>query len=202
MGGGEPGGEGAAVLLDEVGDGPLHAADDAAVDHDRPVPRAVRPYVVQAEPLGLVEVDLHGGQGGFPARAVGDLDIDLGPVERGLPLGRLVGEPRGVEHLGQQGGGPFPLLGSGHVLAAGAGAGEGEAVAGRGDAQRLVRAADHVQRAPRLLGDLVQGAEDMRVVELDGADAGEPAEHAGRLRAVHAAEFGHAQRQFAVAVRP
>ena len=129
LGGGEPGGEGAAVLLDEVRDGPLHAADDAAMDHDRPVFRAVRADVVQVEPLGLVEVDLDGGQGGLPAGAVDDLDVDLGAVERGLSLGRLVGQAGAVEDVGQQGGGPPPHLGRGDVLPAGAG--QGEPVAGR-----------------------------------------------------------------------
>ena len=38
----QPGREGAAVRLDEVRDRPLHAADDAAVDHDRAVLRRRR----------------------------------------------------------------------------------------------------------------------------------------------------------------
>ncbi len=108
------------MLLDEMGDGSLHAADDAAVDHDRAVLGAVRADVVQVELLGLVEVDLDGGQGGLPAGAVGDLDVDLGAVERGLALGRLVRQAGAVEDVGQQGGGPPPLLGCGDVLPAGA----------------------------------------------------------------------------------
>ena len=52
-----------------------------------------------------------------------------------------------------------------------------------------------------LLGDLVQGAEDVRVVELDRPHPGQPAEHPGQLGAVHAAQLGHPQRQFAVAAR-
>ncbi len=92
LSGGEPGGEGTAVLFDEMGDGSFHAADDAAVDHDRAVFGAVRADVVQVELLGLVEVDLNGGQSGLPAGAVGDLHIDLGAVERGLSLGCLVGQ--------------------------------------------------------------------------------------------------------------
>jgi hypothetical protein len=47
---------GAPVLFDEMGDGSFHAADDAAVDHDRAVFGAVRADVVQVELLGLVEV--------------------------------------------------------------------------------------------------------------------------------------------------
>jgi hypothetical protein len=70
--------------------------------------------------LGLVEVDLDGGQGGLPAGVVGDLDVDLWAVERGLSLGCLVGQAGAVEDVGQQGGGPLPLLGCGNALATGA----------------------------------------------------------------------------------
>jgi hypothetical protein len=41
----------------------------------------------------------------------------------------------------------------------------------------------------------------VRVVELHGADPGQPAEHAGSFRPVLPAELGHPQRQFPVAVR-
>jgi hypothetical protein len=47
--------------------------------------------------------------------------------------------------------------------------------------------------------DLVGGAEDVGVVEADGAYAGEAAQGSGGLEAVHVAEFGDAQGQFAVA---
>lgn len=94
--------------LDEVGDGTLGAADDAAVDHDRPVAGAVRAGVAQVELVRLVEVDLDGGQGGLAAGAVDDLHVDLGAVERRFSLGGLVGQARPVEHPGQHGGGPPP----------------------------------------------------------------------------------------------
>jgi hypothetical protein len=76
-----------------MGDGPLHAADDAAVHHDRAVPGPVRPEAVQAELLRLVEVDLHGGRGGLPPGAVGDLDVDHRAVEGGLPSAASYGRP-------------------------------------------------------------------------------------------------------------
>ena len=67
---GVPGRERAAVLLDQVREQPLHAADDAAVHHHRPVLAAVRADVRQVELLRLVEVDLDGGQGRLPAGGV------------------------------------------------------------------------------------------------------------------------------------
>ena len=42
--------------------------------------------------------------------------------------------------------------------------------------------ADQLQGRPGLLGDLVQGAEDVRVVQLDRPHPGQPAEHPGQLR--------------------
>ena len=77
-----------AVHLDQVGEEPLHAADDAAVHHHRPVPAAVGVDVVQVEAFRLVEVELDGGEGRLPAGGVGDLDVDLRAVEGGL-AGRL-----------------------------------------------------------------------------------------------------------------
>ena len=41
------------------------------------------------ELFGLVEVDLDGGQCRLAAGAVGDLDVDLGTVERNLSIGGL-----------------------------------------------------------------------------------------------------------------
>lgn len=73
-------------------------------------------------------------------------------------------------------------------------------MAGRADAHRLVRPMDQPQCRRRLFGDLLQGAEEVRVVELDGAYAGEAAEDTGRLGAVHASQLGEAEREFAVAV--
>jgi len=76
------------VPFEQVRDRPLHAADDAAVHHDRAVPAPVRAGVLQAEPVRLVEVDLDGGQGRLPLGGVGHLHVDLRPVERRLAYAR------------------------------------------------------------------------------------------------------------------
>ena len=49
-----------------------------------------------------------------------------------------------------------------------------------------------------LVGHLVFGAEHMRVVLREGAHAQQPVHGARRLIAMHDAELGHAQRQFAI----
>jgi hypothetical protein len=89
---------------------------------------------------------LDGGQGGLPAGTVGDLDVDLGAVERGLSLGCLVGQAGVVENVGQQGGGPLPLLGTATYLTSWPGR---EPVTGRGEAERLTPGG-HFQRRLRL----------------------------------------------------
>ncbi len=188
------------MRLQQVGDGPFHAADDAAVHHDRAVPGAVGADVAQAEALRLVEVDLHGGQGGLAARGAGDLHVDLRSVEGRLALGRLVGDAGGVQHLAQQGGGPFPQGRVGDVLAGPAR--QRQAVPGRADAQVGVGAGDEREGGAGLGDGLVRGAEDVRVVELDGPYPGQPAQHPGRLGAVHAAQFGDPQRQLPVTAGP
>ena len=99
---GEPRREGTAMHLDEVGDEPFHAADDAAVHHDRTVPIAIGAYVVQAEPLRLVEVDLNGGQAGLTPGGVGDLDVDLGTVEGRLAVRLLILQAGRLENVAQQ----------------------------------------------------------------------------------------------------
>ncbi|CAM5547477.1 hypothetical protein SALBM311S_08252 [Streptomyces alboniger] len=73
-------------------------------------------------------------------------------------------------------------------------------MAGGADTEVGVGPADQFQGGTGLRRGLVQGAEDVGVVELDGPHAGQAAEHTGRLGAVHAAQLGHTQREFAVAV--
>jgi hypothetical protein len=61
--------------------------------------------------------------------------------------------------------------------------------------------ADQVEGGAGLLDGLLQGAEDMGVVELDGPDPGQPAEHTGQLGAVHPAQLGYAECELAATVR-
>jgi hypothetical protein len=75
-----------------------------------------------------------------------------------------------------------------------------EPVPDRSDVQIAVGPADQVQGRAGLAADLVQGAEDVRVVQLDGPDPGQPAEDPGQLGAVHPAQLGDPQRQLPVAV--
>jgi hypothetical protein len=123
----------------------------------------------------------------------------FGPYERRLALLGLVVEACLLQHVGEHRDGAFPQFRFIDVLAARSGQGEPEAR--RDDAECAVGLADQLQRADRLVGHLVDGAEDVRVVELDRAHPGQPGEHAGAFRPVHPAELGHPQRQLPIAVR-
>lgn len=62
------------------------------------------------------------------------------------------------------------------------------------DTQVGVSAGDELEGGSGLVDCLVEGAEDVGVVEVDGPHAGEAAEDAGQLGSVHAAQLGHAER--------
>ena len=79
--GGEPEREAAAVVLDQDPREALHRAEQGAVDHHRPVLGVVRARVGELEALRHEVVDLAGAAlPGAPER-VGDVEIDLRPVE-------------------------------------------------------------------------------------------------------------------------
>jgi hypothetical protein len=194
--GGEPDREGARVGLDEVGEQPLHRADQAAVHHHRPGPPARRVGVGEVEPRGLVEVDLDGRDGPLATGRVRDLYVDLRAVERRLAPGNRVGDPGRVEGLPQQQLGPRPCGVVADVLAAWAAYRQ---LVGRDlQAQRRVGPAHQPQYPGNLLADLGQGAEDVRVVEPYPAYPAQPAEYPRPFGAVHAAQLGDAQRELPV----
>jgi hypothetical protein len=186
------------VHLDEVGEQPLHAADQAPVHHHRAAPAATAVHVGQIEPRRLVEVELDGGQGRLAPRGVPDLDVDLRSVEGRLPR-RL-----DVRHPGQRPAeqvlGPAPHLVVAHVLLAGPTQRQPERR--RPYPEGRVRLPDQVENGGDLLPDLLQGAEVVRVVQRDGAYPAEPTEHPGPLRPVHPAQLGDPQRQLAVGPSP
>ncbi|CAM3641202.1 hypothetical protein NORO109296_01065 [Nocardiopsis rhodophaea] len=120
------------MVLDEMSDGPLHAANNAPVNHNWALLRTVRTDVMQVKLLRLMKVNLDGGQSGLPVGAISHLNVDLWAIERGLVLYSLVNQARLFESSGQQCGGPFPHFRGVDVLPAMAG--QGEPVANGGDA--------------------------------------------------------------------
>ncbi len=183
--------------LGQVGDQPLEAADDAAVDHDRALQALVRGDVGQPKLPGLIEVELDGRQGRLAARRVEDLHIDLGAVEGALAGGRLVAQAPPVEHLSQGQLAPVPHPGIAGVLA-GASAQREPVVMGT-DPERVIGVADHVQDGGHLGGNVRRRAEDVCVVELHGSHPGQAAQGPGGFLTELTAQLGQAQRQLAVA---
>lgn len=77
-------------VLRQDGKHALHAAQDGAVHDDGPLARAVLGHVLEPEPDGQLEVQLHGGALELAPQGVVHGDVDLGAVERAVPC---VGPP-------------------------------------------------------------------------------------------------------------
>ena len=90
---GQPRGQVAAVVLEQDAHEALDAAQQRAVDHDRPMLFVVGPGVGDVEALGHGEVDLDGAALPGAAHDVADVKVDLGAVE---------GAVAGVEHVGER----------------------------------------------------------------------------------------------------
>jgi hypothetical protein len=117
----------------------------------------------------------------------------------------LVADAGLVQHRLEQRGRPVPAVLVADVLAPGLTdprvvRRQREQEARRAHPEVVVRAQDQVQRRPGLVGDLVEDAEDVPVVQLDRADPGQSTQYAGQLGAVHAAELGVPDRELAIAV--
>ncbi len=81
------------VVLDQQGDEPLEAAEDRPVDDDRLVLGVVGADVLQPEPLRDLIVELNRRALPLPADRVGDVEVDLRPVERAVALVDVYGWP-------------------------------------------------------------------------------------------------------------
>src|SRR6204780_2498035 len=182
---GQPRRERPVVLLGEVSDQAFHRRQHPAVDHHRPLARAIGADEAEVETFRLVEIDLYGRQGLLPARWVGDLDVDLRPVERGLAWSVLKIEPEVGERGGQLALRVRPEARAAEVALAAAA--PGQPVARAVDAEQPVAAAYRLHAAHDLVLHLPWGAEHVGVVEVDLPDPGQAAEHAGQLAAEHAA---------------
>src|SRR3984885_10144348 len=195
--GGGPAGDQTGLLGVGLADGKhqqlFHRRQPPAVDHHRPLARAIGADEAEVETFRLVEIDLYGRQGLLPARWVGDLDVDLRAVERGLARGILEVESEAGERGGQLALSVRPEARAAEVALAAAA--PGQPVARDVDAEQPVAPAHRLHAAHDLVLHLPWGAEHVGVVEVDLPDPGQPAEHAGQFAAEHAAELGQAHPQ-------
>ncbi len=65
-------------------------------------------HVLHVEALRQREVHLHGGELPEAADGVVEVEVDLGPVERALPLRHLEGQPAALEGRPKRLRGPLP----------------------------------------------------------------------------------------------
>src|SRR5262249_44479994 len=118
----------------------------------------------------------------------GNLNIDLGAVERRLTRTGLIGQSGAGQHLGQHVTRTLPEPRVVDVLSTRTR--QREPVPDGLDAQGSVSLAHHAERRESLLSGLGLAAEDVCVVELHGSYPGQAAEHARQLGPALAAELG------------
>jgi hypothetical protein len=163
------------------------------VQHDGPVLLPVLGHVGRAKPFGQLEVGLEGAALPFPPDGVGQLEVELRPVEGAFARVDLVVVPDGEDRLSSAASAlshcaSVPMRTSGRVDSLMSNLAKPVSVDGGQEPDEL--------RA--FLGDLVLGAEDVGVVLGEAADAHEAVERAMRLVAVAGAELGEPQREVAV----
>ena len=180
----------------------FHRAADGAVDHHRRLLRTVGGDVEGLEPLRQVEVHLRGAALPVAADGIAQHIFEFRTVEgafaridRGLDLPVAALRFDLLQHILHDAFGMIPgFLGADALFRPGRELHRHLAL----EAEIGVGAQDQIVDLETLLGHLLLGAEHMRVVLGEGANAHQAVQGARRLVAMHDAEFGHAQRQFAI----
>src|ERR1017187_4142087 len=199
LNGRQPHRERAGVVLDQDAEEALDGAVQRAVHHQRLVGLAVFGDVLQAEPAGQGEIELKGGKQPLSAESVHQLDVDRGPVEGGFVGDRFGGDLELIAGALQGAFGHRPLVWRAVVFAALAAIPGGKLGVVLFEAVRGQDIEGELEAIHYFVFNLVRGAEDVRVVLREAADAEESVEHAGAFVAVDGAELAEAHRQVAIA---
>ena len=164
------------------------------MDHDGPLLRVLLVDVREVEPLGEVEVELHGGALPLAADGVEDLDVNLRPVKGAAALVNLVVPTLLRQRILQRALGLVPDLRPAHRL-----------LRLRGEVHLKLRKPEGAQDVLRqvqhpfdLVGDLVREAEYVRVVLGEASHAEQAVHRAATLVPVHGTHLRPADRKIAV----
>ena len=192
----QPEGEPATVVLDQDPRETLHRAEQRPVDHHGPMLGIVRAGVVELEALGHLEVELAGSALPGAPQGVGDVEVDLRPVERALAGADVVLAPLSRKRLAESVLGPLPLLiGADRLVGAGR-----ELDPRLVETEALVELVDARADRVDLVGHLIERAVDVRVVLGEGAHPEQPMQDSLPLIARDEPELGQPQRQLSVGV--
>src|SRR5438067_1685380 len=97
-------------MFDEDAEKALHAAQDRPMEHDRGVLGIVFADVAGTEALGKIGIDLDGSELPAAAERVGNIELELGAVERAFAGIDNVTQSHGLARLGQRLLGAIPEL--------------------------------------------------------------------------------------------
>ena len=204
LGGHHPGGQGPCVLLDQVRQRPLVAAQAGPMDDVGQGLLAVLVDVVHAEALSEEHVDLDGDQGILLAVHVPILDVQLGSVEGGLVDADLVLHAQMVQDAAHGGLGGVPLLRRALVLVLGVGGiplGEAEGALVP-QAHRAQEVLGQLQTILELRLQLIRADHEMPLGDGELADADKAVHLAGILVAEQGGRFTQAHGQIPIAPLP
>ena len=190
--GGEPERPLPCKVLGEDREHALHGAEDGAVDDDRALGLVRLADVGQVEADGQLEVELHGGALEPALERVKHGDVNLGPVEGAVAGVELPLLARSVERVLQRSLRLVPRLQLAEVPL-----GPGGELHLVGEAEDFVHLIEHLHESRELLLHLVLAAEDVSVVLLEPAHAGEAVQRTAELVAVEHAKVGEPHGQFA-----
>ena len=110
LGRGQPDRKATRIVLDENPGEAFHGAEQRAVDQDRPMVCVVSSLIGELEALGHEEVELTGPALPRAPERVGDVKVDLRPVERAAAGVQLVLTAESVQCRRQRRLGLLPLL--------------------------------------------------------------------------------------------
>lgn len=181
-------------VLDENGHEALERTEDGAMDDDRVVAGVIVAVEVETEALRQLEVELDGGALMGALEGIEDLNVDLGTVESTvLGVDLPVAGEEVVEGLGKGGLGLLPSGDLTQVIV-----GHGGQVELELESKDTIDVAQEVEGAVDLLLDLLGHAENVGVVLLEAADAGQASEGTRELVTMEDTKVGETDGQLTV----